>query len=222
MGLYNFQPRFVPGGDEISRQIGRQICQKLYPVLGTCEHPLCLEPAVDRHHRDENPLNNKRSNVQFLCRRHHAETHRPIANFILSRPSRRYTFPEIEQLFRGGMTIKELAAYHDCSTQPIRDALRKLGLNRPAAPRPGVMCGAANPAWKGGRQYKPVLVKTIPFPGGPNKCRRGPCALCSSPFLGRGRQKVCNTCMETQSYEAWKRNQQSLARRRFEERHGHI
>lgn len=45
--------------------------QKLYPLLGQCEHHGCDEPAYDRHHRDGDTDNNDRENVEFLCRRHH-------------------------------------------------------------------------------------------------------------------------------------------------------
>lgn len=43
---------------------------RLYPLGGLCEH--CREaPAADRHHKDGNPLNNDRANVELLCRRCH-------------------------------------------------------------------------------------------------------------------------------------------------------
>lgn len=54
---------------------GRAIAQRLYPELGTCERGLCLEPAVDRHHKDRDVFNNDRSNIEFLCRRCHKLTH---------------------------------------------------------------------------------------------------------------------------------------------------
>jgi hypothetical protein len=212
MGLYS--------SEEIRQQIGRRICQKLYPILGVCEHPLCLDMATDRHHIDENTFNNERSNIAFLCRRHHALAHRPIANFIISRPSYRYDLSGMPSLFHQGLTIAQMAIHFGCSTQPIKAAIKRLRLIRPL--RRASLFGAANPAWKGGREYKPVLIKKIAYPEGPNFCQRGPCALCNIPFLGRGRQKVCNSCMTTESYPAWQHAQHSLARRRFEDRRGPI
>jgi hypothetical protein len=53
----------------------RKYCQKLYPVLGTCED--CNEvPATVRHHINENPLDNRRENVAFLCDACHGIAHR--------------------------------------------------------------------------------------------------------------------------------------------------
>ena len=39
--------------------------------LGACE--VCGKPARDRHHRDDNPLNNGKANVMILCRRCHMQ-----------------------------------------------------------------------------------------------------------------------------------------------------
>lgn len=55
----------------MSDTAGHKRCRELYPVLGACEHDGCTAPAVDRHHIDGDPFNNARSNVAFLCRRHH-------------------------------------------------------------------------------------------------------------------------------------------------------
>lgn len=57
---------------------GRNHCRRLYPdPLGRCEHDTgCFERATDRHHRDRNAENNERSNVQFLCEKHHEDVHR--------------------------------------------------------------------------------------------------------------------------------------------------
>jgi hypothetical protein len=38
-------------------------------LLGKCE--FCDEPAIDRHHFDDNPLNNTDNNIVPLCRRCH-------------------------------------------------------------------------------------------------------------------------------------------------------
>ena len=47
---------------------GRAEAQFLYR-LGQCE--LCDQPAVDRHHLDEDETNNSADNIQRLCRRCH-------------------------------------------------------------------------------------------------------------------------------------------------------
>ena len=53
---------------------GRARARLLYPDLGTCEG--CGDaPAVERHHRDGDPLNNARGNVAFLCDSCHTRFH---------------------------------------------------------------------------------------------------------------------------------------------------
>jgi hypothetical protein len=217
--LLGFKDQFV--ATEIEKQIGRQICQRLYPILGMCEHPLCFEMAVDRHHKDENTFNNDRSNVEFLCRSHHAQRHPRIRALILSRPQRGIFLSRdrVKELFLSGMTAVEIAARCGCSKNPVGRILRRLGLRRPAWPRPGVVDGANNPAWRGGKKYVPVAVKIISAPNGPDHCPRGPCAICDIPFFGRGRQKVCDTCLRTEAGASWKRLQQRLARQRWGARH---
>ncbi len=49
---------------------GRRRARRLYPDLGVCEH--CRNAlAVDRHHVNGDTDDNRRENVQFLCRRCH-------------------------------------------------------------------------------------------------------------------------------------------------------
>lgn len=50
-------------------ETGRRRAQRLLPELGQCEH--CDQPAVERHHRDGDPLNNTTSNIEQVCRRCH-------------------------------------------------------------------------------------------------------------------------------------------------------
>lgn len=59
-------------GDAASPGEGRFRAEKLYP-LKPCE--VCGSVKSERHHRDENPLNNTPGNIQFLCRRHHKQLH---------------------------------------------------------------------------------------------------------------------------------------------------
>lgn len=59
---------------------------------------------------------------------------------------------QLTQWFGQGKTIVEMAAIVGCSAPPILKALHRLGLRRPAKPRPGAMSGDRNPAWSGGRR----------------------------------------------------------------------
>jgi len=59
-------------GDNASVGTGRDRARRMYP-LQPCE--ICGSIRAERHHQDENPLNNSRENIQFLCRRHHKQTH---------------------------------------------------------------------------------------------------------------------------------------------------
>lgn len=61
------------GDRPITETTGRLRANRMYPELGTCEHPGCEKPAVDRHHIDGNTSHNERSNLAFLCRFHHLE-----------------------------------------------------------------------------------------------------------------------------------------------------
>jgi hypothetical protein len=48
----------------------RRRARKLFPELADCE--MCnAAPAVDRHHKDNNPCNNEPSNIARLCRKCH-------------------------------------------------------------------------------------------------------------------------------------------------------
>lgn len=60
----------------------------------------------------------------------------------------------LRSLHGEGKTIAEIAALHGCSTHPVKVALQRLGLSRPAKPRPGVLDGDKNPAWTGGRRQR--------------------------------------------------------------------
>ena len=78
----NERGQFLPGavhhkwkGDSaIGPNTGRSRAQAKYRELGLCE--LCGErPARDRHHRDGNPLNNERENLELICRSCHNREH---------------------------------------------------------------------------------------------------------------------------------------------------
>lgn len=57
-------------GNKITKESGRSRAERKYPVR-PCE--ICGESKkrIDRHHRDNDPRNNKKSNIKFLCRKCH-------------------------------------------------------------------------------------------------------------------------------------------------------
>ena len=73
---------------------------------------------------------------------------------------------ELARLFADGETIAELAKRYGCSTHPIKQALGRLGLHRPAKPRPGVSAGPKNPQWRGGRRTRSDGYIEVWIPGG--------------------------------------------------------
>ena len=52
---------------------GHKQALKLFPNIGPCIK--CGNPKAERHHKDENPLNNAPDNVEALCRRCHTLEH---------------------------------------------------------------------------------------------------------------------------------------------------
>lgn len=53
---------------DATAQAGRKRAREMYPGPHACD--VCGSSA-EIHHRDGNPLNNDRSNIAFLCRKHH-------------------------------------------------------------------------------------------------------------------------------------------------------
>jgi hypothetical protein len=66
-------------GDAATKKAGRLRARNLYK-LGPCEH--CGKPATDRHHKDDNPLNNHPDNVEILCRRCHMIADGRLKKFV--------------------------------------------------------------------------------------------------------------------------------------------
>lgn len=61
-------------GDAARDESKRNRAQRMYPLDGVeCEGDGCGAPATDRHHIDGDTGHNERSNIMFLCRRHHME-----------------------------------------------------------------------------------------------------------------------------------------------------
>lgn len=61
---------------------------------------------------------------------------------------------QITTLFNEGKTSIEIAVIVGCSSHPIKQALKRLGLHRPAKQRNGILAGERNPAWDGGRHAR--------------------------------------------------------------------
>lgn len=61
---------------------------------------------------------------------------------------------QIASWFSEGKTGAEMAALVGCSIPPVQAALKRLGLKRPAKPRPGALSGDRNHAWSGGRRSR--------------------------------------------------------------------
>lgn len=59
--------------NEHSKRARAQARYQLGDVI--CEESGCTKPAKDRHHKNEDPGDNRRSNLEFLCRRHHRARH---------------------------------------------------------------------------------------------------------------------------------------------------
>lgn len=55
------------------RARGHKKALKMYPEIGPCAE--CGSAKAERHHIDDNPLNNMPSNVKALCRRCHTIEH---------------------------------------------------------------------------------------------------------------------------------------------------
>ena len=55
-------------GENITNSTGRQRAEKMYYLL-PCQK--CGSKNSERHHIDSNPKNNNRSNIMFVCRKHH-------------------------------------------------------------------------------------------------------------------------------------------------------
>lgn len=60
-------------GNGAKPRSGRSRALRLFPSIGPCE--ACGAPKAERHHRDENPLNNSPSNIAVLCRKCHSAKH---------------------------------------------------------------------------------------------------------------------------------------------------
>jgi hypothetical protein len=68
-------------GEKAKPDAGRKRAQRMFPQLKDCE--LCgAKDKIIRHHKNENTLDNRKSNIQFLCRKCHINLHRGNPNSI--------------------------------------------------------------------------------------------------------------------------------------------
>lgn len=76
--LRRMRPDTRPRGSAATDHSKRRRAQRLYPLEGRiCSEGGCDRPAVDRHHRNGDPGDNRPENVEALCRRHHRARHSP-------------------------------------------------------------------------------------------------------------------------------------------------
>lgn len=61
-------------GDAASKKVGRKRALRRYPEIGPCSR--CGSSEAERHHIDEDALNNEPSNIEPLCRACHVDEHR--------------------------------------------------------------------------------------------------------------------------------------------------
>lgn len=118
--------RRKPDHDVRGMNTGRWRAQVRFRDIGICERCQVV-PAVDRHHRDGDTLNNSRRNVMFLCKRCHMTVDGRLRRFAGARflgesnPAARLTWPDvvlIRQLWRPGL-IQVLAARFGVGTSTI-------------------------------------------------------------------------------------------------------
>jgi hypothetical protein len=69
-------------GDAITFMSGRDRARKIYGQK-PCEQ--CGKEKTDIHHIDGNPVNNERSNVMFLCRKHHVAIEKRYLHMLAAR-----------------------------------------------------------------------------------------------------------------------------------------
>ncbi len=62
-------------GTNVSTLAGNARCQTMYGLPTTCETCDGSESRLERHHKDEDTLNNEFENIMFLCRKCHYQWH---------------------------------------------------------------------------------------------------------------------------------------------------
>ncbi len=66
-------------GDNATERTGRSRAERLFPVIGPCVK--CGNRKSERHHKNGNTLDNRKSNIAVLCRRCHMRSDGRLAQF---------------------------------------------------------------------------------------------------------------------------------------------
>ena len=105
-------------------QAGRAVAQRKFRDLGICES--CnTNPAIDRHHVDNNTQNNERSNVQFLCRKCHmvADGRSKKEGGITWRPTMQKWQAQVYLRKENGVSKYKYLGYYDTKEEAL-EAIR--------------------------------------------------------------------------------------------------
>lgn len=126
------------GGD------GHAAARHLYPGPLVCEWPGCTAIA-ERHHKDGDPKNNDRSNIEFLCKPHHIER------------ERRFSKPQSRANLSAALKGRQLSQAHRASLSAAARGKPKSAAHRDALS--AALRGRPNPAVKEARSGKPLSVE---------------------------------------------------------------
>jgi len=101
----------------IADELGRAEARRLYPSQ-PCED--CGARVAHRHHVNGDRQNNERSNIRFLCRRHHVAAHRVLDGHVgggvrprvnkMLRDRAVSSWGDAEYMRAQGLTVREAAA----------------------------------------------------------------------------------------------------------------
>lgn len=155
-----------------SRETGRARARKLYVLPRLCEK--CgLKPPTDRHHKDGNTCNNRRSNIEMLCRKCHmlsdgrleALVNQP-KDFLFKAPKKCSNCDRVEKNTRKGRC-------HRCN-----EFFRRNGKE-----------WTEDGAIKKGRKIAPDRFCSVCFKEVPKGWSKGRCPTCRLFFAKHGRER---------------------------------
>lgn len=145
------------------KHTGHRWARAQYPVMGLCEE--CGQaPARDRHHKDGDVFNNRRRNIQFVCRRCHMRLDGRLATMLHRNQTR------IRRCALKPCAICRILYF------PLRNSRcnkcetywRRVGRERPRHLTQNQAIPDGRPCLNCGRPYKPL--------------RRGKCGACVEYF----------------------------------------
>ena len=102
--MADFREERIGGQRKRDRARGHKQALKLFPHIGPCAE--CGNPQAERHHVDDNPLNNDPINIKALCRRCHTIEHGKTFS------------PEVTAMGRAAANAKQRAKTHCPSGHP--------------------------------------------------------------------------------------------------------